>query len=367
MKDKRDLDESTSRQCVNSLRELNRELLGKYIQGASPLVLWDPATHKNIGDNLLALGEKDLLEELGVISKQGEPDDIVSHSCCSYQCWQFSRCDSNFYHRVGLTSSSRGVVLLQGGGNWGDLYQELHDNRKELLSELSRCCPDTLVVGMPQSLYYQNSSRERADSIILNMHMRHFKRKPVLFWRDLTSYEKAYELYPTALNVRTPDVALSIGAVTPGKANVDLLIAPRVEESKHGVGYNLKIVREFMLKHPTISYKTSAGWDSAFEAKPNAMHWKIHDPWEKRMQAGVDFIGQASVVVTDKLHMTILSVLIGREVIYVDNSYSKLNKTLESMFDLAPDSCSSFPGRPVKAKSFEDAVRMAVGKIEARS
>ena len=317
---------------------------------AFPVMLLDPATHGNIGDNVINHAERLFLEQFKLVS------DVRNNACCFDQCHEFPPC-SNEISRFGR----EGAAIFQGGGNWGDLYRSIQSERIKWLRVLAERVPHIKVVSMPQSLYYQNMSTQMHESSLINAACGKFTQQPTLFWRDEPSFKLALELYPNADNVVVPDIAFIIGPIrhkfaTTGAHPVDLLISIRAEESRGGFERNAKIVRQALATTPQITYKITTGWDDA-----QLDRFTNNSDWSSRMYIGATLLNKGRIVIADKLHVAIVSMLFGIPIIYIDNIYNKSSNVLSNAFSTSADCRRDVLKTAVThANNFEDALKHAV-------
>ena len=110
---------------------------------------------------------------------------------------------------------------------------------------------DLVVIGMPQSLHFNDEDLEKRDAkefmeqLIGERHMdspmikerfNHLERQIILTWRQENSYIKAKELYPLVDNRLVPDMAFMIGPLiqtdvwTNKRRKVDILFGLRIDK-----------------------------------------------------------------------------------------------------------------------------------------
>merc|ERR1719265_2459462 len=181
--------------CFAALKQSVHDVIGTLLERLqNPIVLWDPAMHANVGDNLITQAEDSLLQP------------YQTSVCCIMSCsaHEANRCPDTYddVKQIGF-----GTYVLHGGGNWGDLYGQPQAVRIRLLENLGRCCPETVIIGMPQNLQYISSVREKIEATRIEFAIQKFITPPVFLWRDKESLAKASKLYPSAKNVLSPEVA----------------------------------------------------------------------------------------------------------------------------------------------------------------
>ena len=119
------------------------------IQELKPLidgdfVLLDVPDYDNIGDNLIWEGELAFLEEIP-FKKLYE---------ASYLFFEQEKIPEN------------AVILMQGGGNFGDIYTKTQEERLKIIANNT----DKKIIIFPQTIYYQNENNITSDAKILNNH-----------------------------------------------------------------------------------------------------------------------------------------------------------------------------------------------------
>ena len=110
---------------------------------------------------------------------------------------------------------------------------------------------DFIVIGMPQSLHFNDKDLEKRDakefmeqligdkhrdSPMIKERFNHLKSQIILTWRQENSYIKAKELYPLVDNRLVPDMAFMIGPLiqtdvwTNKRQKVDILFGLRIDK-----------------------------------------------------------------------------------------------------------------------------------------
>lgn len=274
--------------------------------------------HANAGDSALWLGERAALRRAGV--------QLV------YQCSWAS------YRRDDLVRVLRpdDVILLHGGGNFGDLY--LHNQaavRLRVLSEFSR----HRTIQLPQSIWFQHE-KNRDDVCALCEAHRDF----TLLVRDQQSLAlaRAHFRVPSEL---CPDMAFALGPqLRPAPARCDVLWLARTDVESCGdaipAGQNGVEVVDWLSPLPD---EAPWPWPDRCWARLNAhFHAVAQQPergravgrrvlagtfapmaraWTRR---GCAILARGHVVVTDRLHGHLLALLMGIPHVVLDNSYGKL-------------------------------------------
>ena len=332
--------------CIASIRRRHLDELKDIFRQPQfqdrPILLVDPAQHFNLGDPLLVLGEKEFLVALG----WGEQS---VHECGVAQAKVAPRCPAV------LNASAPGtykLALWQAGGNWGDIWPGPHNKRIESMRYLLDA--QLTVVSMPQSLQYNGTSgyfaKRDARSIqasAARIGGANESRKRLIFlWRQTNSYEEAERLYPFADNRLVPDIAfwcgpfLNYGTVKGlDRELVDLLLFLRTDKESVFGGKNSDFY-----KHPDKLRRmvAEAGGNLSFRVADwgGSRYLRAIDTaeYKPKIEAAVRLLNTGRVVIADRLHATILSMLSLKPVFYVDQSYAKIRRTLDVAF-ASSDAC----------------------------
>jgi|GEM_PF-78957 len=217
--------------------------------------------------------------------------------------------------------SSDAALLLLGGGNFGDLYPESQQLREAIVGDF----PNTTILQMPQSVYFDEAATRDAT-------LERFAAHPRLtvLARDEQSLRA---LSGAGLKSRLcPDVAHLLLPSLHARPGSGTLVLARADKER---------------AHPTDVYPSSwKDWDMAPRDAPEQIRRALRlvsivsrlgpstevKLWQHcwttfakvSLARGVRLIEDYETVVTDRLHGVIISRMLGRRVIAVDNSYGKV-------------------------------------------
>lgn len=294
--------------------QLLRALAGGLPPGRSVVIL-DIPHHSNVGDNAILLGELAALRRLGrrVLHVRATP-------------W----CDSG---RLRQRIGSRPIVL-HGGGNLGDLWPAHQRLRERILAEF----PQHPIVQLPQSIAFSDpDSVERARTA--------FERHPrfTLLVRDRQSRAFAEGQLGTSA-VLAPDAAFALGRLRPRRAPTRrLLVLARTDHEARadrrlprtpapedwlvaGRGYRERVAQRLAAELDRRPGRTNA----MGAALARAATWSWSGVASAHVRRGLDLLGSADVVVTDRLHAHILALLLGKPHVLVDNVSGKIRGFYEA-------------------------------------
>jgi exopolysaccharide biosynthesis predicted pyruvyltransferase EpsI len=309
---------------IESLRLTARETLGDVLGDARTVALVNFPNHGNPGDPGIWLGTRTLLQELGV---------TIGYSCAS---WDFD---------AGSLRAAVGdaPVLINGGGNFGDLYAGQQRTRTEVLRTL-RSNP---VVQLPQSIHFADPANEAAMAELIAAHP-DFR----MMVRERTSERIARERLGVE-PVLSPDHAFGMGPrARTQPVTTPILWLARMPGDPEYVAYDEPTgddVRRVEWLHGIA--EDQAAWDlvgraalrvnTAVRARwspgtrgtslQHALVARTYVPLAWRwVRRGMDMVSGAQVVVTDKLHGHVFCLLLGIPHVVLDNSYGKVSGTLDA-------------------------------------
>lgn len=299
---------------VSSLRESISSQLIPLID--RDYVLLDLPYHANIGDVLIWEGEISFLRTL------------------PYKCHKSASC------RWSGNINKDTIILLHGGGNFGDLYREYQEFRLKIIQEY----PDNKIIMFPQSVFYQNKHIVEKDSQIFSKHNNLY-----LCARDIPSFNFMKENFPHNHILLVPDMAFYIsdqvfarpykrtsskplylsrldkeGVTSKSieKNDYDIHDWPTCERLDPIVALLLVLDR---FRGRVIKYKLL---HSIVSSLTDNFATKVFRPY--MVKKGFYFIQRYDVVVTTRLHALISSVLLNKRVLYVDNISGKLSAYVDT-------------------------------------
>lgn len=271
--------------------------------------LIDFPDHGNVGDSAIWLGEIEVLQ-----ATQGKLPRYV--------------CDCGQYDPDALRRAHPdGPILIHGGGNLGDLWLR-HQNLRE---RLIRDFPDRRIIQMPQSIHFKSSERARQFWALARQH-----GDVHVLARDRRSFEQAAAELGKQCGM-SPDSAFGIGPIqahTPPRAPVFCLIRQDVEQSGFDFSPVLNrpgVMAADWLEEPATYLrfvKVGSALRSVAAGRQGAQRVRLAKYQrlaETRVNRGLRLLEQGHHVLTDRLHAHILSVLLGKPHLVLDNNYGKIH------------------------------------------
>lgn len=292
---------------VQSLRARLLETLRPVVAPLDAFALIDFPNYPNVGDSAIYLGQLECLRALGA----PRPRFI-----CDFRTYD----RAELARRIGLS----GTILLTGGGSFGDLWPTAQHLREEIV----RAFPRNPIVQLPQTIYFQTPQALQQARASLNAHDNF-----TLLVRDRRSLEIAGNEF-TAHALLCPDMAFGLGPLErprrPGHPVVWLLRTDK--ESAIAAGSIPIGVRGDWLDEPATRLRslgyalTSAVRRPALARVARPLLTSVYAPLARqRLRRGLRTLSAGHVIVTDRLHGHILSLLLALPHVVLDNSYGKLS------------------------------------------
>ena len=293
----------TSQEKIQQLKGCIHNSLALLID--SDYVLLDVPYYTNIGDTLIWEGTKHFLKE-------------IPHKCL------YTASVETYRYRP-LPPDT--VILLQGGGNFGDLWRRHQDLRLEVI----RAYPNNKIIILPQTVFYNDTAVFQEDAKIFNSH-----KNLYICARDTGSLEFLQKSLTCNL-LLVPDMAFYItGKLLKKHSRKEenrVLFLKRNDPEFSEYDFNSYIREDEAVLDtcdwPTMEhyYKTKRFLDKLLWRKEQIGRVPdIYADWVFRphqVKKGIEFVSQYKKVYTTRLHVAILSLLLGKEIVFFDNSYGK--------------------------------------------
>jgi exopolysaccharide biosynthesis predicted pyruvyltransferase EpsI len=309
---------------IDSLRSTARSTLGSALGGARKVALVNFPNHGNPGDPAIWLGTRRLLRELDV---------QIGYSCA---WWDFDA--TSVREAVGDAP-----VLINGGGNFGDLYAGQQAARVQVLKHLR----DNPVIQLPQSIHFSDPANERAMAELIAEHPAF-----TMMVRDHQAEAIARERLG-AEPVLSPDHALGLGPLSRTKApEIPILWLARLPGDPEYVDHGYPIGRDVRQANWLLGVpEAEAEWDvvgrvalrvnkgirrrwrpgtrgtSALHVVAERTYVPLAWRWVRR---GLDLLCTGQVVVTNTLHGHILATMLGIPNVVLDSSYGKVSGIVDA-------------------------------------
>jgi len=303
-------------------------------------VLLDFPDHCNIGDSAIYAGEVSYFDRVGA------PSYVATTLNCNWE-------------EVAKRSAD-GIIYLHGGGNFGDIWPHFQNFREEVISRF----PEKRIVQLPQSIFYRDEAAIERTARVIDRH-----RDFILFVRDVPSLELAQRHFQCDVRL-CPDMAFCLGPLTSTAPVQDILLHLRTDQEAreaYEIGENaqdLSCSREDWPDEPETFRRTSnlKGFVPIIAGAlrgglPGERIARYRHRAQTRLNRGVVLLSKAKVVITDRLHGHIISTLIGRPHIVLDNSYGKIARFTSAWSSLHPEDGV--------ASSLQEAIELARSRLSS--
>lgn len=281
-------------------------------------VLLDCPYHANLGDHLIWEGTLCALKKL------------------PYKCLYTSSVE---YYQEDKIKDGR-LILICGGGNFGDVWPRHQELRRRILEKYPKC----KLVHLPQTMRYSDEETLKRDVELFTRE----KERNVIMLRDKKSYEYAKEHFGECNLMLVPDMAFAmevperyIGTKKTGKtvyirrkdhelsAEGDNLVPQDVEIRDWPTYEKLPLLRH-------IVYITGGPikWLLPKKFYCCYMDWaynKILHPFYTK--GALRFIVNFDKIYTTRLHAGLLGYFLGKEIVIVDNNYGKMRAVWDTWVD----------------------------------
>lgn len=224
------------------------------------------------------------------------------------------------------------VIILQGGGNWGDLWVAHHEFRKQVIMDF----PENRIVVFPQSVHYQDKVNLEKDVKFFNLYS-----NVIICVRDQKSYDILHGKFRNKI-LLVPDMAffVNVSSYRNKKANGNRILFAKRNDKELREDMDLSIIPPEVEIHdwPTLEvvpqyynklekiHRFFIRLDRAFSL--NTTNFVINWYWKhiirpENVKIAIRFLDNYSVVYSTRLHVSILAVLLNKELYIIDNNYSK--------------------------------------------
>lgn len=303
-----------ARELLASLNATIEDVVHPLLGDTRTVALLDYPDYANIGDSLIWLAEIAYLKRAGIR--------------IAYTCDHASYVPARLARRVG-----NGTILITGGGNLGDLYPR-HQRFREAVVQTF---PGNKIIQLPQTIHFQEHSNLARARAIFNAHP-----DLTLLVRDRQSLELVGNEF-RAKAVLCPDMALALPALTrPTRPSRSVLWLARTDLESAGPARFSPVpdgveVEDWTHDEPTWT-KRITEWGEQHVGRHPRLLGRL-EPLvrqtnaviaRQRVNHGVQILSRGRVVVTDRLHGHILSLLLGIPHVILDNSNGKVKQFFET-------------------------------------
>lgn len=288
--------EDSTERLITGLADAYLARLAACASSRVSCALVDFPDHTNVGDSAIWLGERLALQRAGFET--------------AYICTMLN------YDADALRSAvGDGPIFLHGGGNFGDLYPAHQRFRERVTGDF----PGNRIVQLPQTVNFKRRvNAERARSVV-NAH-----GDFILLVRDRTSHQVASMLFDRPAEL-CPDAAFVIGRLSrPTPATLPVLWLARTDFESGvrpiDVGGTLHTV-DWLTRDETCC-PDDADWSFLWPEDVPITPWD--EQALRHLQRGARMLAQSQVIITDRLHGHILSLLLCIPHVLLNDAFSKV-------------------------------------------
>lgn len=296
---------------ISTMQTKARAVLDSLIPDDAEIILLDYPNTTNVGDSLIWLGEMAYLKsrQLNIVYV----------------------CDTRNYDvaKVKALINRKSVVLMHGGGNFGTVWQEIQSFRLNVLHDLAH----TPIIQLPQTIHFDDPAKVDEMNAAITQHGAY-----TLLVRS-ASCEAFAQKHFSCETLLCPDMAFFIGAIHSwNRAALDRLVVARTDHEASAALGQASFGFAAHVRYRVVDW-LDASWLERLlhrvemhtvwlRAKFDRNNLLLLTLWnwlsELRLQRGIQLLTQGKLIVTDRLHVHILSILLGKPHVIVDNNYGKL-------------------------------------------
>jgi exopolysaccharide biosynthesis predicted pyruvyltransferase EpsI len=300
---------------IGRLRDQVVQAVDEAVPADAPVALLNFPNHANAGDPALWLAARDVLRTLG---------RHVAYAAS----W------SSYDPDTLRAAAPEGTIVLNGGGNLGDAYAGQQGTRERVLADF----PGRPVVQLPQSIWFREQENLDRMAALIERHGAF-----TLMVRDEPSLEQAQAAFDAPVT-RVPDLAFALGPLArPAQPTTPVLWlarqdpeTPEADTSSMPVPDGVQRVdwlaelpgepeppRAFRIARHAFR---SLGGDEPVKSRLGAgVLARTFDPLARHwVDRGKAILSRGQVVVTDRLHGHIFSLLMGIPHVVTDNRNGKV-------------------------------------------
>lgn len=272
-------------------------------------LLWlDYPDHHNVGDVAIWLGAYRFSLTSGIASTGIYSARMVNSSISN------------------IPKERRETAFINGGGNFGGLWEMHHQNRLAVLQSYK----GRVVLQGPQTVEF-DSDDKRLELGIAASRLKEL--------RMLVRDDRSLGLVRDFANVRlSPDSAHLLGSLSVSAPTRPVVVVARSDKESADVSSTLSSEIRQDWSYDSVLRRSSR----RIASESRKLNGRVFDrAWqdvlvrraERRLARGLSLLSSGDVIVTNRLHAMILGLQCGRRVVAVDNNYGKLSRYAHQWLD----------------------------------
>lgn len=297
--------------AIRGLMDSFAKALGPLMPPGEPYALLDFPDHPNVGDSAIYTGELAFFD-----AHVGRAPDYV--------------CALTTYKQDVDAFCPEGPLLIHGGGNFGSVWRKHQNFRHEIIEHY----PHRKIVQLAQSVHYAPKDTEALETTkrLIGQH-----KDFTMLVRDVPSYEFVEREFdcPVAM---CPDAAHNMWKLdAPAAPDSDILNVLRADKEQafpdirpylEAKGPIVDWEPQFWARSPMDRIVETAiaprlAGSRALMARRERMYRR--QAWY-RVHYGARLLARGKLIVSDRLHVHILSSLMRKRHISLDNMYGKIGR-----------------------------------------
>lgn len=337
--------DETADATIRRLQAVLHDRLAPCLPGHGSYALLDYPDHRNIGDHAIWLGE------LAYLRKHlRRPPSYV----CSRR-----NLDPSAIRRLSATTP----LFLNGGGNFGDIWPPHQHFREDVLAAF----PDRVIIQLPQSIHFSSPEALTRAQRVISKHPGF-----ALFVRDEGSLSFARSHFDCPVSL-CPDMAFALGQQRrprPPRRDVLMMLRRDKESVDDGAGMD-GMPASFGPAEDWVTFDEQRRGNKAplrhrveakllrsapFISEAHRRHRAYRDRSAWMVRRGLEQLAKARCIVTDRLHVHILSLILDIPHVCLDNNYGKVSRFRQCWTASYRDSR--------QAASFAEATKQAMQLLE---
>jgi len=219
------------------------------------------------------------------------------------------------------------LIFLQGGGNFGDLWERHHNFRKKIIADY----PENKIIILPQTVFYTDSNKMKNDAELFEKH-----RSLTICARDEKSFQILKDNFRNEI-ILVPDMAFCIPQVEIQRYTVPEILGSTLflKRTDKEINHTIDCLR--YISQEQFDVQDWITIDNRYKEERILLRLSyskkipkfVADLYAQKMfqktiiNEGVRQISKYENVYTNRLHVAILSILLKKSFVFFDNSYGK--------------------------------------------
>lgn len=205
------------------------------------------------------------------------------------------------------------VIVLQGGGNFGDLYPSCERARRRIVKAIKH----NYIISMPSSIHYLSTLRGRIE-LVRSSRIYNNRKNFICISRDRFSYDFAKEHFFGCYNLLSPDIVLYLQEKNIERNRDAILLCIRTDKES-AIGNE----REHLVN---ILFRK---YDNAIITDTQLYRGVSDENKINEVESILRIFRSAKVVVTDRLHGLVFSVITNTPCVVIESKDKKIEGVYE--------------------------------------